>query len=136
MRRFFAISLLITLYIVCSSKSCSREEAIASDEAAKIETAVDSIRNEADMESLSEQALFSYAKTARQNFRILLIIQYVNDTSTNIEFEKAARIASSLFISDKITISNPFSSSRKQLALDELSFRRNRRTVFRNKASD
>lgn len=122
MRRFFAIPLLISLYIVCSSKSCSREDAIAGDEAAKVKTAVDSIRNEAEIESLSEQALFSYTKTAQLKFQDFAdYLEILNDTSTNIEFrEKAARMASSLFITDKINISNPFNASKNPLAIDEL----------------
>ena len=122
MRRFLAIPLLICIYIVCSSKSCSREEDIAHEEAVMLKTAIDSIRNEAEMESLSEQDLFSYSKIARQKFQDFAeYLAIVNDTSTNIEFrEKAAKMTSSLFISDKVSISNPFSSSEKPLILDEL----------------
>lgn len=122
MRRYLAIPLLISIYIVCSSKSCSREDAIAPDEAATVTAAIDSIRNEADPESLSEQALYSYSRSAGQKFQDFSdYLKIANDSSTSIAFrEKAVMMARSLFISDKVRIGNPFQASKQRLTIDLL----------------
>jgi hypothetical protein len=98
MRKFYTISLLVSVYLLCSARSCSK-----GDEGQNhLEIARDSIRSAFTAADLNPERLEAFRLSAGKRFGdVADYYRIMNDTSTDLTFrQKAASLLKKMFIRD------------------------------------
>lgn len=116
MKRFFYISVLMLLYILCSSKSCSDQEESGSRRGRGSTRFIkDSITAAFSSDTLTNTSIAAYEETAKLKLSDFWdYLHIVSDTGTAIEFKKQTkRIALGLFLRPKTNLQFKFREDQK-----------------------
>ena len=101
MKRALIFPIIAAIYLISSARSCDNGNDMDTREQHKVNRVLDSIKEEFQSESLSDEALAGTANLAENKLRdVSDYFRIVNDTLADPVFRKqAARMISSLFIS-------------------------------------
>lgn len=113
---------LIMIYLVCSARTCTEDEAATAGREEKyIMNLKDSIKHVFMTDSLTEKMLMAYEVTAAQKLNDFAdYMRTISDTTLDLKFRQhAAELVKELFVTDEIELS-AWSKSITQSALKNL----------------
>jgi hypothetical protein len=116
------ILILIMIYLVCSARTCTEDEAATAGREGKyIMNLKDSVKHVFMSDSLTEQMLLAYEVTAAQKLNDFAdYLRIISDTTLDLKFRQhAAKLAKELFVTDDIELTS-WSRSIPQLCLKTL----------------